>query len=556
VSDSFADLTDAAGRRPPSGTSATDVRVGVRVRPSAPLSLAALAPFVVVLLGVVVALAIGTLGSRQMRRAAEDDARARVELLADALVARISPLSPEGRAEALRVAVRRTAAEGVLADDAGNVSVDATLGSVERADVASWIARGTGEAHTRIGAGYFVARRVRAGPWLVLVMRKPPALEGEAHLGESLVALTTLLVFAAAAVAFSVTRDAGRDIDYVTRRIEGMVQVRSEPTGELVPVRAIDEIGGLAVAFNRLVVRFVEAERDYHGHLSRARAADKDRAAFLAAVSHELRSPLNAILGFSDILVQEVDGPLSPEAREEVEQIRGSGHHLLGLINDILEFSAIESGQLKLAVSAVDVLHVATDVVREAKLTVGKRPVVLEVAGDGPIFAHVDPRRLRQVIGNLVGNAVKFTERGTVTVTCVADGREVSIEVADTGKGIAPEEQSLVFEDYKQVGEERGRKRGTGLGLAIARRLVLAHGGTIRLESELGKGTTFFVTLPRVTQESSPPDGPESVKRVEARRAAERARTSEPPPSGGPPSSRARPSEPPKSTRKPRGGTS
>lgn len=474
-------------------------------RPSRTVSLAALAPLVVVALGLLLAMAIGALGVRQLRVASEQDARARASALTDVLAARLGPLSDEGREHALRLAVRRTAVEGFLAEADGEVLVDASLGGVERGEVARWIERGTGETSTRLGAAYFVARRVHAGPWLVLVARRPPAAEGESRLIDSLIALTTLLVFAAAAVAFAVTRDAGRDIDFLTRRIDGMAQVRSAPTGELVPVRAIDEIGGLAVAFNRLVVRFLSAERAYHDHLSRARDADRDRSAFLAAVSHELRSPLNAILGFSDLLVQEVDGPLSPDAREEVEQIRGSGQHLLALINDILEFSAIESGQLKLAVSAVDVVHVCTDVVREARLSLGGRPLELEVRGEGPLFGHVDPRRLRQIVGNLVSNAVKFTERGAVVVTLGVEGCTVTIAVSDTGRGIAPEEQSLVFEDYRQTTEERGRRRGSGLGLAIARRLVLAHGGTIRLESEIGVGTTFFLAFPRVAAPSSPP---------------------------------------------------
>ncbi len=521
-----------------------------RGRASPPVSLAALAPFVVAFLGVLVAVGIGALGVRGMRRIAEENARARVELLVDTLVARIEPLTPDGRAEAVRLAVRRSAAEGLLAESDGTILMDATIGGASRADVESWIARGIGETETRVGTGFFVVRPIRGGSFLVLVVRKPPAAEAEAHLVESLVALTTLLVFAAASVAFAVSRDAGRDIDFVTRRIDGMARVRSEPTGELVPVRAIDEIGGLAVAFNRLVVRFLAAERDYHESLGRARAADRDRAAFLAAVSHELRSPLNAILGFSDILAQEVDGPLSAEAREEVEQIRGSGQHLLGLINDILEFSAIESGQLRLAVSAVDVVHVSSDVVRESRLSLAGRPIEIEISGDGPIFAHVDPRRLRQILGNLVSNAVKFTEKGSVRVRVAKALRDVTVEVADTGKGIAEAEQATVFDDYKQAGERLGKSLGAGLGLAIARRLVLAHGGTIRLESELGVGTTFFLTFPLVTKESVPPEKDAAPKAAPTRstvgptsrtddlaRAVTGPATVRAPANGGPPSS-------------------
>src|SRR5450432_4322719 len=119
-------------------------------------------------------------------------------------------------------------------------------------------------------------------------------------------------------------------------------------------------------ACNELVNRFAEAEKSYRLNLERAHAADRDRAAFLAAVSHELRSPLNAILGFADVLMEEVDGPLTTDAREEVEQIRASGAHLLDLINDILEFSALEGGQLKLSRAQVDLTAVAGEVLREA----------------------------------------------------------------------------------------------------------------------------------------------------------------------------------------------
>ena len=183
--------------------------------------------------------------------------------------------------------------------------------------------------------------------------------------------MTTLLVGVAAAVAYAVARDANRDVEFVGERVRGMVHVRSEPTGEAVPVRTMDEVGALTVAFNALVDRFAAAQSSYKSDLARVRAADRDRAAFLAAVSHELRSPLNAILGFADILMTEVDGPLSAEAREEVEQIRGSGKHLLDLINDILELSALESGQLRLTRTRVDLAAVAREVVREAAGLVG-----------------------------------------------------------------------------------------------------------------------------------------------------------------------------------------
>jgi signal transduction histidine kinase len=213
-------------------------------------------------------------------------------------------------------------------------------------------------------------------------------------------------------------------------------------------------------------------------------------------VSHELRSPLNAILGFTDILMAEVDGPLSPAAREEVEQIRLSGGHLLELINDILELSALESGQLKLTRTRVDLWDIACDVLREAAGLVGERPVIVRVEGDQDVTAKADAKRIRQVLTNLVGNAVKFTQRGEVVIEVGREGRHARVAVRDTGPGISPQERATIFQEYKQTKAERARRRGTGLGLAITRRLVKMHGGSIRVDSEVGRGSTFTVLLP------------------------------------------------------------
>jgi len=332
--------------------------------------------------------------------------------------------------------------------------------------------------------------------YLVAFVPKPASTGGTRALLSALLALTALLVGVATAVAYAVARDANADIGFVTNRVRGMARVRTEPTGEPVPVRALDEVGELTSAFNDLVGRFSAAEKKYREDLEHARAADRDRAAFLAAVSHELRSPLNAVLGFAEVLMTEVDGPLTATAKEEVEQIRGSGAHLLELINDILEFSALESGQLRLTRGKVDVYQVATDVVREAGGVLGGRPVKLSVSGESGVFAHADPRRVRQILQNLVGNAIKFTQQGEVTVTVLGEGSRARVIVRDTGPGISPTERAMIFEEYRQAGDERTMRRGTGLGLAITRRLVLMHGGMIQVESELGRGSTFEVTLP------------------------------------------------------------
>ncbi len=457
------------------------------------------------MLGLVVTFAIGLVGVDHLARWGDDHAQERAELFASVIAARLGALPPERRLEAMQLAARRSGAEYVLVTPDADVVGDATLGTPDRASIARILQRKNGEAMTRLGRARFTAKPVGVPPasvFLVVLVREPAAPDGSSALVTALVALTTLLVGVAATVAYAVARDASRDVEFVSRRVRAMVDTRVEPTGEPVPVRTLDEVGLLTAAFNDLVGRFGAAERAYRQDLLRARSADKDRAAFLAAVSHELRSPLNAILGFADVLLAEVDGPVTAEAREEIEQIKGSGQHLLELINDILEFSALESGQLKLTRGPVDVAQIAADVVREAAVVSKSKPIDLRLEVAGPVIAHADARRVRQIVGNLVGNAIKFTQAGEVVVGVWAEGSAACVAVRDTGPGIGEEEQRIIFEEYKQAREEKRKKRGTGLGLAIARRLVLLHGGTIHLQSALGEGSTFTVRFP-----SKPPLG-------------------------------------------------
>jgi len=327
-------------------------------------------------------------------------------------------------------------------------------------------------------------------------VRAPPTAGGESSLLGALAAFTTLLVGAAAVFAYSLARDADVDVELLAGRVRGMSKVRTEPSGERAPVRAFDETGALTVAFNELVGRFVEAERVYRQNLERASGADRERAAFLAAVSHELRSPLNAILGFTDLLMQEVDGPLTPTAREELEQVRASGSHLAELISDILELSALEGGQLKLSPKQIDVVPLANEVLREASALAVGRPVRLGISGEPSLVLEADPKRVRQILTNLVGNAVKFTNQGEVAISIARHGAFAKISIRDTGPGISEIARQVIFEDFKQPEDEKRRRRGSGLGLAIARRLVQMHGGSIQLESELGRGSTFEVRLP------------------------------------------------------------
>jgi len=257
----------------------------------------------------------------------------------------------------------------------------------------------------------------------------------------------------------------------------------------------------LTSAFNLLVDRFTAAERAYRQDLAGALAYDRDRTAFLAALSHELRTPLNAILGFTDVLLSEVDGPLSAEARENLLVVRQSGSHLRSLINDILDLSALETGRLNLQLKKTNLWSIAADVVRESRIAAEAKDLTIEIQGEA-VEAIADQLRIRQVLGNLVSNAVKFTSRGGVVVTVGRSGDHASLSVTDTGPGIARDEQAAVFEEYRQSGDWQARGAGSGLGLAITRRLVRMHGGRIELQSKLGEGSRFSVLLPV----AGPPD--------------------------------------------------
>jgi signal transduction histidine kinase len=254
-----------------------------------------------------------------------------------------------------------------------------------------------------------------------------------------------------------------------------------------------DELGALAANLDRM--------SDELGHLYRAlETANRHKSEFLANMSHELRTPLNAVIGFSEALQERMFGELNEKQAEYVGDIHTSGKHLLSLINDILDLSKIEAGRMELQLSEFmlpDVLATAITLVRERAtrhgITLG-----LDVApGVGGIRA--DERKLKQVMLNLLSNAVKFTpEGGSVQVAAKLNGEAVEVSVTDTGVGIAPQDQALVFEEFRQVGSDHARKaEGTGLGLALTRKFVELHGGSIRLESAPGRGSTFTFTVPR-----------------------------------------------------------
>jgi signal transduction histidine kinase len=227
--------------------------------------------------------------------------------------------------------------------------------------------------------------------------------------------------------------------------------------------------------------------------------ADKHKSEFLANMSHELRTPLNAIIGFSEVLQARMFGELNAKQAEYLADIHESGRHLLSLINDILDLSKIEAGRMELELSEFDLraaLQNALTLVRERAQRHGIA-LSLELAPEvGTIRA--DERKVKQIVLNLLSNAVKFTpDGGRVELRARMDGGRVEVSVADTGIGIAAEDQRTVFEEFRQVGRDYTKKaEGTGLGLALTRRFIELHGGSIALDSAPGRGSTFTFTVP------------------------------------------------------------
>ncbi len=232
--------------------------------------------------------------------------------------------------------------------------------------------------------------------------------------------------------------------------------------------------------------------------------ANRHKSEFLANMSHELRTPLNAIIGFSEVLSEEMFGEVNDKQKEYLNDIHTSGHHLLGLINDILDLSKIEAGRMELDLTRFNLgllLDNSTTLVRERASRHGLS-LSLDVEAGLPDWV-ADERKVKQIVINLLSNAVKFTPAGgRVTLRARRLGDCVELAVIDTGVGIAADQQSLVFEEFRQAGGDYLRKaEGTGLGLSLARRFTELHGGTIHVESEPGKGSTFAFTLPERTLE-------------------------------------------------------
>jgi signal transduction histidine kinase len=227
--------------------------------------------------------------------------------------------------------------------------------------------------------------------------------------------------------------------------------------------------------------------------------ANKHKSEFLANMSHELRTPLNAIIGFSEVLLDKMFGEVNAKQLDYLKDIHESGRHLLSLINDILDLSKIEAGRMDLEISSFDMPAALSNAMTLVRERAQRHGIALSLDVDKRLGAfQADERKFKQIVVNLLSNAVKFTpDGGRIDVSAKKYDGKVEVAVRDTGIGIAPEDHAAVFEEFKQVGRDYTKKaEGTGLGLALTKRFVELHGGEIRLESALGKGSTFTITLP------------------------------------------------------------
>jgi two-component system, NtrC family, sensor kinase len=293
-------------------------------------------------------------------------------------------------------------------------------------------------------------------------------------------------------------------------------KIGSGSLNQRIEIPSQDELGALAEEFNRMASRLQESyssleqkveertrelatalkELDEKGR--ELEAASRHKSQFLANMSHELRTPLNAIIGFSQVLAEKLFGEVNEKQEEYLDDILTSANHLLALINDVLDLSKVEAGQVELEVASFslrEALELGVVTVRERAINDG---VQLTLATNGGVDLVVgDERRIRQVIFNLLSNAVKFTPAGgAVDVQAAEVDGEVQISVTDSGPGIAAADQERIFEEFQQTDAGVEQREGTGLGLALSKRLVELHGGRIWVDSEPGKGSTFVFTLP------------------------------------------------------------
>jgi signal transduction histidine kinase len=351
--------------------------------------------------------------------------------------------------------------------------------------------------------------------WVAVIILVYALRHGDFDLLECAI-VTAVVVLAAGSIACFTILLLVRPLALLQKGLKAVGEGRLEP---LQISQTGDEIEQVGQSFNRMIEALKTSREEIRGHREmleerirrrtedlqeatrRAEMASQVKGEFLANMSHELRTPMTGVLGMIDMVL---DGPLTTDQREQLETAQRCAHSLLALLNDILDLSKIEAGKMVIENIPLDLRLLVADCVHSQEPRAKEKGIRLsaEIPPEFPKRLMGDPLRMRQILNNLLSNAVKFTEVGSVMIrlqggqTETAGQFSLELQVADTGSGIAPEKLPLIFEEFTQADGSISRKYGgTGLGLAITRRLVEMHRGEIRVESEVGRGSTFFVTL-------------------------------------------------------------
>ena len=346
------------------------------------------------------------------------------------------------------------------------------------------------------------AAPIRSANWLVVAEQPRSEVLGPLYSALTRTLAAMLAGLAAALVAsYFLARRLARPILKLRR---GAEKIARGDLATRIDVRTGDDVESLARDFNRMADQLqdytVGLERKVSEKTAQLEAANRHKSEFLANMSHELRTPLNAVIGFSEALREEMFGTLNAKQLEYVGDIHGSGMHLLSLINDILDLAKVEAGRMELDLRVFDVgaaIGNCRTLVRERAM---RQSLALTVDVEPGLTWCADERKFKQVLLNLLTNALKFTAAGgKVHVGARVEDGMLAVSVSDSGPGIAPADQALVFEQFRQLPDEHGaRHEGTGLGLPLSLRMVELHGGTLTVASEPGVGSTFTARYPRL----------------------------------------------------------
>ena len=336
--------------------------------------------------------------------------------------------------------------------------------------------------------------------WLIVVVIPEADFMAQINANQRNTLLLSLLALIISIIIGIITaRRISRPISRLNKAAKDITEGKWEGT-ETVKGSRIDEVGQLANSFNSMAHQLHESFEDLEEKNQELERLDKLKDEFLANTSHELRTPLNGMIGLAESIIDGATGEITALQHKNLSMIASSGHRLLELVNDILDFAKLKNQGIELQQKPVGIYSLVDVVLSFSQSLVGDKELELvNSVPDNLSLAYADEHRLEQILFNIIGNSIKFTESGKVEVSAREDKEQLNITISDTGIGIPPEKHDKIFESFEQADGSTSREYGgTGLGLAVTKQLVELHGGTIWVESEVGKGSSFTFTLPAV----------------------------------------------------------